>query len=129
MYSAFAESASQGFSFLLLLASAGFASPPQKTPEFVPGSWTLGTFARHADLCLAYPGLFTLQTHWIAKNKDKHNIRYVLGLGDITDRTPTRVAARPGGLRRVGRPGSLRARAPATTTTSRTATWFPARPA
>ena len=29
--------------------------------------------------------MFTLQTHWIAKNKDKYDIRYVLGLGDITD--------------------------------------------
>jgi hypothetical protein len=33
-----------------------------------------------------YPGLFTLQTHWIAKNKDNYNIRYVLGLGDITNK-------------------------------------------
>ena len=57
-----------------------------KSTEFVPGSWTLVLLPDTQNYSLHYPGLFTLQTHWIAKNKEKYNIRYVIGLGDITDK-------------------------------------------
>ena len=68
---------------------------PQSTPaavstpkpaEFVPGSWTLILLPDTQYYSDRFPGVFTLQTHWIAKNKEKYNIRYVLHLGDITDR-------------------------------------------
>jgi hypothetical protein len=34
---------------------------------------------------MRHPELFHAQTQWIAKNKDKHNIAYVLHLGDIVN--------------------------------------------
>ena len=71
--------------FLLLAATAAGGASPARTPEFTPahGRWS---FCRTRKATLRdYPGLFTLQTHWIAKNKDKCNIRYVLHLGDITN--------------------------------------------
>ena len=43
-------------------------------------------FADTQIYALRYPGLLTLQTHWLALNKDKFNIRYVLSLGDVTDK-------------------------------------------
>ena len=64
-------------------AAGGKTSP--KPPEFVPGSWTLILLPDTQYYSEQYPGVFTLQTHWIAKNKDKYNIRYVLHLGDITN--------------------------------------------
>ncbi len=39
---------------------------------------------------LSFPDLFMRQTHWIVENKDKYDIRYVLGLGDITDKNTDR---------------------------------------
>ena len=76
---------------LLLLVSAGaFAGETlPKPPDFVPGSWTLVLLPDTQFYSQQYPGLFTLQTHWIAENKDKYNIRYVLHLGDITDESTT----------------------------------------
>jgi hypothetical protein len=70
---------------LWLIAAVGFAAPPPKTPDFVPGSWTLALLPDTQVYAEKYPGLFTLQTHWIARHKDKYNIRYVLGLGDVTE--------------------------------------------
>ena len=71
---------------LLLLAAEGVgAEKPPKTPPFVPGSWTLVLLPDTQVYAERYPGLYTMQTHWIAKNKDKYNIRYVIGLGDITE--------------------------------------------
>ena len=58
---------------------------PQQTPDFVPGSWSLVLLPDTQKYAQDYPGLFTMQTRWIANNKDKYNIRYVLHLGDITD--------------------------------------------
>ena len=60
------------------IAAVSLAAPPQKTPEFVPGSWTLVLLPDTQFYSEKYPGLFTLQTHWIVKNKDKYNIRYVI---------------------------------------------------
>ena len=52
---------------------------------FVPGSWTLVILPDTQTYCSQYPGLYDLQTHWLADNKDKYNIVYVLQTGDITD--------------------------------------------
>jgi hypothetical protein len=72
---------------LSLLATTAFsAEKAAKTPAFVPGSWSLVLLPDTQIYSLKNPGLFTLQTHWIVKNKDKYNIRYAIGLGDITDR-------------------------------------------
>jgi hypothetical protein len=57
---------------------------PLKSSDYVPGSWTLVLLPDTQVYSDTLPGLFTLQTHWIAKNKDKYNIRYVMTLGDIT---------------------------------------------
>ena len=73
----------------LLVAGAAGDDTPQP-PEFVPGSWTLILLPDTQNYSEHYPGLFTLQTHWIAKNKDRYNIRYVLHLGDITNRSSER---------------------------------------
>ncbi|MCG2683153.1 MAG: metallophosphoesterase [Planctomycetales bacterium] len=73
---------------LLGVATAVGQTPekaPEKTPDFVPGSWTLVLLPDTQMYAEDYPGLFTMQTHWIAKNKDKYSIRYVLHLGDITN--------------------------------------------
>jgi hypothetical protein len=69
----------------LLIASSLAAQTPLKSSEFTPGSWSLVLLPDTQNYSERYPGLFVLQTHWIAKNKDKYNIRYVLGLGDITN--------------------------------------------
>ncbi|NLF09572.1 MAG: metallophosphoesterase [Pirellulaceae bacterium] len=57
----------------------------ETTPDFVPGSWSMVLLPDTQMYAQDYPGLFTMQTHWIARNKDKFNIRYVLHLGDITN--------------------------------------------
>ncbi len=74
----------------LLTVSPAFAEQPkveptEKTPEFVPGSWSIVLLPDTQLYARKYPGLFTIQTYWIAKNADKYNVRYVLHLGDITD--------------------------------------------
>jgi hypothetical protein len=68
-----------------LAASAALGQTPLKSTEFVPGSWTLVLLPDTQCYSDRMPGLFTLQTHWIVKNKDKYNIQYVVTLGDITD--------------------------------------------
>ena len=69
----------------MLTAASARGETAQKPPEFVPGSWTLIVLPDTQFYSESYPGLFTLQTHWIVKNKDKYNIRYVFQLGDITN--------------------------------------------
>lgn len=66
-------------------ASIALCQTPPKTPEFVPGSWSLILLPDPQNYSSDLPGLFTLQTHWIVKNKEKLNIRYVLTLGDLTN--------------------------------------------
>ncbi len=73
---------------LTLLAARAFgAEATPKAPEFVPGSWTLVLLPDTQIYSEQFPGLFTLQTHWIVKNKDKYNICYVLHLGDLTHKS------------------------------------------
>ena len=69
----------------LLAAGAIGAEKLPPPPKFVPGSWTLVLLPDTQLYTEVYPGLFTMQTHWIVKNKDRYNIRYVIGLGDITN--------------------------------------------
>jgi hypothetical protein len=52
---------------------------------FVDGSWTLVLLPDTQKYCSRYPGLYDAQTNWIVRNKDSHNIKYVLHMGDITD--------------------------------------------
>lgn len=59
-----------------------FGSPP----EFVPGSFTLAVLPDTQNYCQRYPQHFLNQTNWIAENRDRYNIQYVLHLGDITNR-------------------------------------------
>jgi hypothetical protein len=80
------------FAILLILSAASslLAQMPLKSVDFTPGSWSLVLLPDTQIYSERYPGLFTLQTHWIVKNKEKLNIRYVLGLGDITNRNSER---------------------------------------
>ena len=68
-----------------LCAAVAIGAETPATPDFVPGSWTMVLLPDTQIYSEQLPGLFTLQTHWIVKNKDKFNIRYVLTLGDITN--------------------------------------------
>lgn len=61
---------------------------PSRAPDvlpFVPGSWTLAVLPDTQIYSQNYPDLFMDQTRWIAANKDRFNIKYVLQLGDIVN--------------------------------------------
>ena len=51
-----------------------------------PGSWSLIALPDTQIYAESYPGLFLSQTSWIALNKERLGIKYVLQLGDITNR-------------------------------------------
>ncbi len=81
-----------------LAAYVGFAQAGQKPVKeqvvsltratelpFVPGSWTLVVLPDVQNYSESYPGLFNLQTQWIADNRKKYNITYVAQLGDVTN--------------------------------------------
>ena len=51
----------------------------------VQGSWSLIVLPDMQLQTRVYPGLNHLQTLWILENKDKYNIKYVIGNGDVTD--------------------------------------------
>ncbi|NLE37294.1 MAG: metallophosphoesterase, partial [Pirellulaceae bacterium] len=59
--------------------------PKPPVAPFVPGSWTIAIMPDIQKYTSHYPGLLRLQAHWIAENKDKRNIVYVLQNGDLTD--------------------------------------------
>jgi hypothetical protein len=70
----------------ILAAASGLrAQTPLKSHDDTPGSWRLVLLPDTQHYSAKYPGLFVDQTRWIAKNAEKYNIRYVLGLGDITN--------------------------------------------
>lgn len=71
--------------FCALTVAPAQAQTPLKSPAFVSGSWSLVLLPDTQKYSLLYPETFVRQTQWIARNKDKYNIRYVLHLGDITD--------------------------------------------
>ncbi|HNQ87880.1 MAG TPA: metallophosphoesterase [Verrucomicrobiota bacterium] len=56
---------------------------------FVPGSWTLAVLPDTQVYAMSYPDLFQDQTRWIAENRERHNIQYVLHLGDVTNNNLT----------------------------------------
>jgi hypothetical protein len=62
-------------------------APPKPVAPlpFVEGSWTLVLLPDTQHYSARLPGLFDMQTNWIARNKDKYNIKYVLHMGDITN--------------------------------------------
>ena len=64
--------------------------PARKVAPFVPGSWTIVILPDIQHYSEDFPGLLRLQMDWIAENKDKHNITYVLQNGDITNRSSRR---------------------------------------
>ena len=57
----------------------------QPALPFVPGSWTLVVLPDTQNYSTSFPGRLNLQTQWIADNKEKHNIVYVLQNGDVTN--------------------------------------------
>ncbi len=61
---------------------------PSRAPDalpFVAGSWTLAVLPDTQIYSQNYPELFVDQTRWIAANKERYNIKYVLHLGDIVN--------------------------------------------
>ena len=60
---------------------------PQAPPlPFVPGSWTIVVLPDIQHYATRYPGMLYLQTQWIADHIKDQNIKYVLQLGDLTNR-------------------------------------------
>jgi hypothetical protein len=70
---------------LMLMAEVAHGDTPQNPSDVVSGVWTLILLPDTQIYSEQYPGLFALQTRWIAKNRDKYGIRYVFHLGDITN--------------------------------------------
>lgn len=62
---------------------------PVEALPFVPGSWTLAVLPDTQVYAMSYPDLFHDQTRWIAENRDRYDIRYVLHLGDVTNNNLT----------------------------------------
>ena len=58
---------------------------PAQVPPFVPGSWTLVVLPDTQFYSESYPQLFADQTRWIAANKERYDIRYVLHVGDVVN--------------------------------------------
>ncbi len=52
---------------------------------FAPGSWTLAVLPDTQVYALRYPGMFLLQTAWLAQQKAERDIRFVIQLGDIVN--------------------------------------------
>ncbi|HEY1598222.1 MAG TPA: metallophosphoesterase [Pirellulales bacterium] len=61
---------------------AGDAAPL----DFVDGSFSIVALPDTQIYCETYPQHFYNQTEWIVANKAKHNIQFVVHLGDITNR-------------------------------------------
>jgi hypothetical protein len=59
---------------------------PAAPLPFVDGSFTVVALPDTQNYCERFPDHYHKQTQWIAENKDKHNIRFVVHLGDITNR-------------------------------------------
>lgn len=63
-----------------------FVKEVPETPfDAPPGTFTVVVLPDTQYYAEAYPEVFMRQTEWIARNKDRHNIRFVLHEGDITD--------------------------------------------
>lgn len=57
-----------------------------KPLDFVPGSFTIVALPDTQIYCEQFPKHFHNQAEWIVANREKHNIRFVTHLGDITNR-------------------------------------------
>lgn len=54
--------------------------------QVTPGSWSLAVLPDTQVYAESYPGIFDAQTGWIRHQASARSIRYVLHLGDITNR-------------------------------------------
>lgn len=75
---------------------AATASPVAKLPPYShtlpstpfdapPGSWTLVVLPDTQDLSQHFPAAFMRQTEWIVSHRERHDIRFVVHEGDITN--------------------------------------------
>ena len=64
---------------------ASDASLDAAVPTFTPGSFTLAILPDTQYYSLQYPGLYTIQTQWVASHVSDFDIRYVIHLGDIVN--------------------------------------------
>jgi 3',5'-cyclic AMP phosphodiesterase CpdA len=93
---AFAQAFFANLAEHVMNVAAGRAQPPAVTPsplvvrEYVPGSWTLAVLPDTQMYSLRYPGLFYAQTAWIARNRDRLHIKYVMQLGDVVNNNTPR---------------------------------------
>lgn len=60
-------------------------TPPPGDSALVDGAWSIVLLPDTQIYSQNYPGVFFSQTSWIADNIRKRNIRFVIGLGDITN--------------------------------------------
>jgi len=60
-------------------------TPPPQSLAFTAGSVTFAVLPDTQVYSLRYPGVFDVQTHWIARNAEALNIAYVFHLGDIVN--------------------------------------------
>ncbi len=65
-------------------AAVAEAEATASPAPFVTGSWTLAVLPDTQHYTEKFPGIFDMQTRWIARHKDEFNIRMVAQLGDIT---------------------------------------------
>ena len=68
-----------------LMRAPGDENAAEPAP-FIEGSWTIAALPDTQVYCERWPDHFYRQTEWIAKNKAKHDIQFVVHLGDITNR-------------------------------------------
>jgi hypothetical protein len=60
-------------------------TPPPGETALADGAWSIVLIPDTQIYAQNYPGIFFAQTSWIRDNIRKRNIRYVIGLGDITN--------------------------------------------
>lgn len=90
-YEDFARKFLQNLKGYVEAVKGGQAKPVAVTPKpepkaFVPGSWTIAVLPDTQYYSQKYPEVFEAQTRWIAEQAKNLNIKYVLHLGDITNK-------------------------------------------
>jgi len=88
-----AETFFQNLNAYVTAVRAGTAPPAEPTPawkaappaEFTPGAWTLVVLPDTQNYAEKHPDVFEAQTRWIAENKERLNLRFVVQEGDITN--------------------------------------------
>lgn len=71
--------------FAALAAWAAHPAASATLDPITPGAWTVAWLPDTQTYTLSHPDLFHAQTRWIAANRDKRNIRFVLHTGDVTE--------------------------------------------